>query len=362
MTTVISGSSPSITFSDATTQTTAFTSTPSVTSITTSADSTINGVTVGKGLGYSNSNTAVGVSALSSSTADTNSTAVGYFALKLNTSGTENTAFGGYALSSNVTGADNSAFGRRALSGNTGSFNTGTGAYALYSNTSASNNTAVGYQAGYSVVSGSGNTFIGYQSGYLAAPTGTSLNVAVGYQSGYNLTGNANTLLGNGSGSQISSGANNTITGSYNGNQGGLDIRTLSNICVISDGDGNPQISTYRTDNNTAWANFDITQGIAGGGATNAYTVSAGTAANVFNGAFSGMALINDISTTGETCLVLLGGGAAVIVSQTATNFVNNSSPTGSQTGVYLVGTQLKIKPAQNTYYRIFTIRTRTNQ
>ena len=40
MTTIINGSSPSITFSDATTQTTAFTSTPSVTTITTSGQAT----------------------------------------------------------------------------------------------------------------------------------------------------------------------------------------------------------------------------------------------------------------------------------------------------------------------------------
>jgi len=53
MTTVISGSSPSITFSDSTTQTTAFTSTPSVTTITTSSDASISGLTVGKGGGAS---------------------------------------------------------------------------------------------------------------------------------------------------------------------------------------------------------------------------------------------------------------------------------------------------------------------
>ena len=34
----------------------------------------------------------------------------------------------------------------------------------------------------------------------------------------------------------------NTIIGSYNGNQGSLDIRTSSNNIVLSDGDGNPRV------------------------------------------------------------------------------------------------------------------------
>ena len=64
MTTVINGSSPSITFSDSTTQTTAFTSTPSVTSITTRADASISGLTEGNGGGAWSTNTAVGAGPL----------------------------------------------------------------------------------------------------------------------------------------------------------------------------------------------------------------------------------------------------------------------------------------------------------
>jgi hypothetical protein len=37
----------------------------------------------------------------------------------------------------------------------------------------------------------------------------------------------------------VTSGNKNTILGAYNGNQGGLDIRTSSNNIVLSDGDGN---------------------------------------------------------------------------------------------------------------------------
>jgi hypothetical protein len=52
-----------------------------------------------------------------------------------------------------------------------------------------------------------------------------------------------------GAGAEITTGSNNTILGAYNGNQGGLDIRTASNYIVLSDGDGNPLVST--ADNQT---------------------------------------------------------------------------------------------------------------
>ena len=54
-------------------------------------------------------------------------------------------------------------------------------------------------------------------------------------------TGSFNTGIGRNAGGSISSGAKNTIIGNYSGNQGGLDIRTLSNYVVLSDGDGNPR-------------------------------------------------------------------------------------------------------------------------
>jgi len=40
----------------------------------------------------------------------------------------------------------------------------------------------------------------------------------------------------------MTSGNKNTILGRFNGNQGGLDIRTSSNNIVLADGDGNPRI------------------------------------------------------------------------------------------------------------------------
>jgi len=124
----------------------------------------------------------------------------------------------------NTTGVVNAAFGRETLASNTsGSFNTAFGTNALFANTTASYNTAVGYTAGYSNTTGQFNTFIGNQAGYSFVGTGDTVNTFVGQQAGYAVT----------------TGTKNTIIGRYNGNQGGLDIRTSSNNIVLSDGDGN---------------------------------------------------------------------------------------------------------------------------
>ena len=105
---------------------------------------------------------------------------------------------------------------------NTGSYNTAMGDEALASNTTASGNTAVGYQAGYSCTTGANNTLFCNQAGY------------------YYVVGTIITYVGNGAGIYCT-GSKNTIVGGYNGNQGGLDIRTASNYIVLSDGDGNPR-------------------------------------------------------------------------------------------------------------------------
>jgi hypothetical protein len=204
---------------------------------------------IGHGALYANTtgsyNTAIGRSSLSANTTASNNTAVGYQAAYANETGTrlvavgwkalnlttvsDNVAVGYNILSANTTGAYNSAFGPYDAStysplnsNTTGSNNTALGAGSLAKNTTASNNTAVGYQAGYSNSTGAGQAFFGFQTGYSA-------------------TGGYNTFIGNSAGYYVTSGTKNTILGRYDGNQGGLDIRTLSNYIVFSDGDGNPR-------------------------------------------------------------------------------------------------------------------------
>ena len=244
MTTIISGSSPSITFSDSTTQTTAFTSTPSVTSITTSADSTIHGITVGLGASSVSTNTAVGSGALQANTTGAACNAVGYHALYLNQSGSNNQAVGSSALAANVNGSFNTAFGDSALAANvSANDNSAFGQSALVLNQTGAANVALGRDALHSNLSASNNTAVGYQAGYLNQ-TGTD-NLFLGRVSGYNTTTSGNTFVGADAGFSVTSGAKNTILGRFNGNQGGIDIRTTSNNIVLSDGDGNVRLFIY---------------------------------------------------------------------------------------------------------------------
>jgi len=234
--------------------------------VTTTADATLNGLTVGKGGGAVSTNTAVGASALQANTTASDNTALGYQAGYSNTTGTRNVYLGaggvGYAnTTSNAitgvgwgalnanTGAHNTGLGYQGLYNNTsGAYNVAVGSGTLLSNTTASQNTAVGYQAGYTNSTGTNNTFIGYGAGNTSnAASTTGYNTAVGAYAGYSLTtGVKNTFIGSfqsggtaGSGSAITTGSANSILGAYTGNGSGLDIRTSSNNVVLSDGDGN---------------------------------------------------------------------------------------------------------------------------
>jgi hypothetical protein len=124
MTTVIGGSAPSITFSDSTTQSTAFT-----------------------GLNQS---------------ASPYTTSLGYQALNSNT-GTNNTAVGYQAGYTNSTGTGNVYLGQQA-------------GYTATGN----NNVMVGYYCGYGLTSGIANTFLGQGSGYLVT-TGSKNSILGGY-------------------------------------------------------------------------------------------------------------------------------------------------------------------------------------
>jgi hypothetical protein len=168
-------------------------------------------------------NTALGGEALQSNTTGSTNTAVGYQAVYSNTTGTANTALGLQALYANTTASSNTAIGyQSAVLNTTGANNVAVGESALRSNTTASNNTAVGYQAGYS-------------------QTTVIRNTLIGGSAGYSTTGGTNTFVGESAGYAVTSGTNNTIIGRYDGNQGGLDIRTASNYIVLSDGAGNPR-------------------------------------------------------------------------------------------------------------------------
>jgi hypothetical protein len=212
--------------------------------VVTSADATINGVTVGLGANSVSNNTVLGKNTLPVNTTGDRNVAIGSNALPANTTGNDNLAIGVLTMASNTSGNNNSAAGRAALSANTtGASNTAFGMQALQANTTASNNTAVGYQAGYSNTTGANATLIGFNAGYTLNPAaGNCYTTFVGERSGYSVTtGVNNTFVGATAGYSVTTGSKNTIIGAYNGNNGGLDIRTASNYIVLSDGDGNPR-------------------------------------------------------------------------------------------------------------------------
>jgi hypothetical protein len=208
--------------------------------VATSGTSGVDSVPVGRGAGNVSTNTAVGASALAANTTGANNTSVGQESLLQNTGGSSNTATGRRALYSNTTGINNTATGREALNTNTtGESNTAVGRDAIFANTTGSNNTAVGLSALQSNTTASFNTAVGYQAGF-SNTTGAGVTY-VGDKAGYSTTGGSNTFVGDLSGYSVTTGAKNTIIGRYDGNQGGLDIRTASNHIVLSDGDGNPR-------------------------------------------------------------------------------------------------------------------------
>ena len=90
-----------------------------LTSVTTSGDSSISGLTVGKGGGSVSTNTAVGTSTLNANTSGATNVAIGYQALLANTTGGDNVAVGKGTLVTHTGGSRNTAIGSAALNLNT---------------------------------------------------------------------------------------------------------------------------------------------------------------------------------------------------------------------------------------------------
>ncbi|MFT5279304.1 MAG: hypothetical protein ACI9P8_000940 [Bacteroidia bacterium] len=166
------------------------------TTVRTSADAIMNGVTIGHGGGNVSSNTAFGDSVLFSNTAGAFNTASGYQSLFSNTAGNMNTANGVWSLFNNTEGFANTAAGAfTLLSNTTGDMNTASGFSALLSNTTGSENTANGSSALHFNTQGTQNTAVGKEALY--ANTAGSYNTANGYQALHsNTTGTENTAIG----------------------------------------------------------------------------------------------------------------------------------------------------------------------
>jgi len=200
-------------------------------------------------------NVGVGGVSMYATTTGSYNTAVGHEAQRLLTTGTYNSALGFNALYNNTSGANNSAVGTNALVGNlSGANNTAIGYQAGFSNQTTNSNIFVGMNSGYTHQTGQQSVYVGYYTGYYRNGA-TGQNTFLGSYAGHGVsgssTGNTNTFVGYTSGYNMTTGSNNTILGSFDGNQGSLDIRTSSNNIVLSDGSGNPQFYIRYGDSST---------------------------------------------------------------------------------------------------------------
>ena len=251
-------------------------------------DLVVNGLTVGKGLNSVASNTAVGVTALSTNTSGYINTAIGSNALKVNTTGVGNTAIGADTLQANTTTNANTAVGWGALRYNTGANgNTAVGSGAMQNNTTGNGNTAVGNASLATNTTGVNNTALGTNTladnvGNYNTALGTlalrlnvsgSSNIAIGHAAlEWHTTGQSNIAIGDTAGYLITTGSYNTIIGKYTGEA------SLSNNIVLADGQGNIK---YRWDgtNNNLYGNVNVTGSIIPG-TTSTYDL--GSATNIW--------------------------------------------------------------------------------
>ena len=197
-------------------------------------DTTINGITVGRGNNSISTNTASGENALTLNTTGYNNTASGASTLSSNTTGYNNTASGASTLSSNTTGDSNTASGERALYSNTtGSNNTASGASTLYSNTTGDSNTVSGSNALYSNTTGDNNTASGASAltlnttGYNNTASGA---IALSFNVGFSNTGGFGYNAQVTASDQIQIGNSETTTYAYGAVQDRSDRRDKTEI------------------------------------------------------------------------------------------------------------------------------------
>ncbi|MEY2760298.1 MAG: hypothetical protein RLZZ96_198 [Bacteroidota bacterium] len=158
-----------------------------------SSDLSVNGLTVGRGLGASASNTAVGAGTLFVNTAGVRNTAIGYASLVANLDGTDNTAVGYVSAYSNTSGIKNTSLGGFSLYNNTsGNSNSAVGHGALYATSIGFNNAALGNASMQNNSSGNNNTAIGNNS--LLTNTVGNFNTAIGSLSDVNSNNLSNAI------------------------------------------------------------------------------------------------------------------------------------------------------------------------
>ena len=239
-------------------------------SISSTLNSTFNGVTIGIGSGSNVSNIGIGSASLAANTGTSN-IGLGSGTLQ-NNKASSNIAIGNGALANQVfTGAaTNTAIGNGVLA------NLGSGSAAAAAQ--LQQNTIIGGGTGTGMIVGARNTIIGAAAftsadnterntglgrGVLAAVgtalgSGSKYNTAIGHNAGFSLTTGSNNLLihgGSNAGEGLASGSNNNIIGMDSGLPALMEGNTIigrgiaglstgiTNNVIIADGKGNVAFS-----------------------------------------------------------------------------------------------------------------------
>lgn len=277
------------------------------------------GAGAGRDVDEGSKNIAIGYEAMMSSTStSTHDIAIGYQAMQYRASSIGDSIAIGVSAHRGVNGGNLNA-----------NRNVAVGSYTLeIVETYGQQNTAVGWYTGKGVTSGNSNTLIGSEAGEAVS------------------TGQKNTLIGYQAGELITSGGFNVVLGGYDGNEGGLDIRTASNRVVISDGAGNIRMYIDNTGN-------------VGIGETNPdqkFHVNSGTANVVAKfestDSISGIMLADnggnvELSTSGATFRVQPSGGATAMQVRSDGGVAIGSNNAGYSSQILSV----KSAAADNVFY-----------
>jgi hypothetical protein len=306
------------------------------------SDAIVNGLTVGRGAGNIDSNTANGISALQTNTTGISNTANGAGALEKNSTGNNNTANGAGSLNNNTLGSDNTANGDAALYNNTtGMDNTASGRGSLFRNSSGSDNTAIGKSALYENITGKDNTAVGSNS--LNRNTTGNDNTANGIWALYfNTTGSKNTANGSGALSQNTIGANNTSIGfrslfsntvGYSNTANGFHS-LFSNVSGYENTGGGMEALYSNTTGfqNTATGFYALASNTTG-----SQNTAIGYGANVFTGNLTNATAIGNAATVNASNTIQLGNTAVTNVRTSGTvtagdvTYPNAHNGTGGQ-------------------------------
>lgn len=253
------------------------------------------------------------------------------------TTGTSQNTYIGEGAGQTMFGSNSVAVGQEALaSGSAGADDVVAIGYQAGLYSQADDNVFVGSQAGrgsgVTPMTGSQNVAVGREVMYFG--TNANRNVVVGYRAGRLIsTGDDNLFVGHEAGSLVTSGSFNVVIGKYDGNSGGIDIRTSSYNIVLADGNGN--IRAYFNSSGVpqfAGINYPTSDGSA-----NQVLTTDGSGTLSFS---SGMAAPQEINAqTGTTYTTVLSDAGKLVTLSNASAITLTIPPNSSV--AYPIGTRI---------------------